>query len=76
MTCAARKPNDADVSAATLRNRVFATKPNLSDTPSQTNEDGYRYRAAIHAHMSARGERLIVKIVEEDLELFQELAIP
>lgn len=76
MTCAERKPDDADVSAAALRNRVFATKPDLSDTPSQTNEDGYRCRAAFRAPISARDERLIVKIVEEYLGLFQELAKP
>ena len=74
MTCAARKPNDANVSAATLRNRVAAAKPDLSDTPSQTNENGNRYGDVIHAPMSAQDERLIVKIVEEDRELLQEFA--
>ena len=74
MTCAERKPDDADVSSTTLRNRVAAAKPDLSDTPSQINEVDYRNRAAIHAPMSAQDERLIAKIVLEDRELLQELA--
>lgn len=74
MACAERKPDDADVSAATLRNRIASAKLDLSDTPSQTNEDGYRYGTVIHAPMSVQDERLIAKIVEEGRELLQEFA--
>lgn len=63
-----------DVSAATLPNRVVAAKRDLSVTPRQTNECSDRYKAAIHAPMSAQDEGLIEKIVEEDRELLRELA--
>lgn len=63
-----------DVSAAILPNRVAPAKRDLSVTPRQTNEDSDRYKAAIHAPMSAQDEGLIKKIVEEDRELLRELA--
>ena len=63
-----------DVSAAILPNRFASAKRDRSVTPRQTNEDSDRYKAAIHASMSAQDEELIEKIVEEDHELLRELA--